>query len=118
MFSKKGTAGEEQAARLLKDKKYKILHRNYAAKTGEIDIICSAGGTLVFVEVKDRATDAYGGGAAAVNKAKQQKIANTAAVYIKEKKPVFDSARFDVIVITGGKAEHIESAFFPPRMTI
>ena len=45
--------GEDIACEYLRDKKYKILNRNYRRPWGEIDIIARAyNQTLVFVEVK------------------------------------------------------------------
>ncbi|MDD4625121.1 MAG: YraN family protein [Candidatus Pacebacteria bacterium] len=53
-----GRIGENLAAQYLKDKKYKILDRNYVFRPlqgpplGEIDIIAKKDGIIVFVEVK------------------------------------------------------------------
>ena len=52
-----GERGENVAARFLQRAGYKILGRNYRTPVGEIDIIARDGKTLVFVEVKTRATD-------------------------------------------------------------
>ena len=117
-MNKLGLDGENAAAKFLEAKKYKILARNYACKYGEADIIASDGKTLVFAEVKARAYAAFGGPALAVTPAKQQKISLVAANYIKEKRPKFDNIRFDVITVLEGRAEHIENAFIPPRMTL
>jgi len=107
----KGNLGEDIAAAYLKKQGYKILARNYATKDGEIDIVATLGKTLVFVEVKARATNAYGGGAAAVSRVKQQKITKTALAYIKENNLKFDALMFDIITLTDGRAEHIKNAF-------
>ena len=47
-----GHRGETLACRLLKEKHYDILCRNYKVKSGELDIVARDGGVLVFVEVK------------------------------------------------------------------
>ena len=52
-----GERGENLAARELRDKGYKIIARNFKCVMGEIDIIARDGKTLVFVEVKTRASD-------------------------------------------------------------
>lgn len=49
-----GKRGEDLACKLLKEKHYDILCRNYKVKSGEIDIVARNGGILVFVEVKTR----------------------------------------------------------------
>ena len=106
-----GNEAEDQAVKYLKNKGYKILARNFACKAGEIDIIARKKNDLVFVEVKARATNTYGGGVAAVNKSKQKKITLCAITYIKENKPKFDALMFDIIALTDGKLEHIQNAF-------
>ena len=108
---RQGNEGEDKACEYLKKRGYKILARNYAAKTGEIDIIASLRNALIFVEVKTRADNAYGGALAAVGAAKQDKITKTAINYIKENKPRFDAVMFDIITLTGGRLEHIKNAF-------
>lgn len=113
-----GDAGEEQAANYLKEKGYKILARNYACKTGEVDIIAQKNKAIIFVEVKLRASNAFGGGVAAVTKSKQNKIATAAINYIKDRKPEFDSLMFDIIAITDGKLEHIQNAFTAEGYTL
>ena len=107
----KGDKGEYAAAELLRQKGYKILARNYATKDGELDIIAAHKNTLVFVEVKTRASNAYGGGLAAVSAAKQAKITKAAIAYIRLHKPKFDGIMFDIITLTDGRAEHIQNAF-------
>ncbi|HRW33899.1 MAG TPA: YraN family protein [Thermotogota bacterium] len=49
---KKGRYYEDIASEHLKRLKYKIIERNYRTRLGEIDLICSEGNELVFVEVK------------------------------------------------------------------
>lgn len=115
--SQSGAAGEEAAARYLEKKGYTIVQRNYRRVCGEIDLIALDGKTLVFVEVKKRASAAFGGPFGAVTASKQHKIANTAYYFIKEKCPKFDSIRFDVVGLLGEQITHIENAFLPRRGT-
>lgn len=49
-----GKEGEERAIVFLKQKGYRIIDRNVGYRWGEIDIIASDGGELVFVEVRTR----------------------------------------------------------------
>jgi len=115
MFSflrRQGNIAEDQAADYLKEKGYKILERNFACKMGEVDIIAEdKQNTIVFVEVKQRKTNLFGGGLAAVNKAKQRRITLTAAVYIKKTKISYTALRFDIITVTAGVIQHYENAF-------
>ncbi len=115
MFSflrRQGNKAEEQVTEYLKEKGYKILTRNFACKMGEIDIIAQdKQNTIVFVEVKQRKTNLFGGGLAAVNKAKQRRITLTAVAYIKKTKINYAALRFDIITVTAGVIQHYENAF-------
>jgi len=112
-----GALGEQAAATYLIQKGYRILACNYRKSCGEIDLIALDGKTLVFAEVKKRSSRAFGGPMAAVNHAKQSKIAVTAQYFIKENAPKFDSIRFDVLCLLPGEITHIENAFIPKRGT-
>ena len=112
-----GAQGEEAACEYLTQKGLRVLVRNYRKACGEIDIIALDGKTLVFAEVKKRASAAFGGPMAAVTVSKQRKIAQTAQYFIKENAPKFDSIRFDVVCLLPGEITHIENAFIPPRGT-
>lgn len=112
-----GNQAEQTACRYLTEQGCRILARNYRKPCGEIDIIACDKKTLIFIEVKKRASNAFGGPAAAVTAAKQRKIAVTAQYFIKEKAPKFDSIRFDVVCLLPGKVEHIINAFIPQRGT-
>lgn len=113
-----GYEGEGKAARFLRQNGYRILTRNFAAAGGELDIVAQYKNTLVFVEVKARASAAFGGPAAAVTRTKQQRITRAAMQYLKAKSPKFDSIRFDVICVLPDKLEHIPNAFTPARTTL
>ena len=110
-----GQQGEEQAARFLEKKGYKILARNFFTPRGELDIVAADKKNLVFIEVKARAYEAFGGPLAAVTPAKQKRLVLAAQQYLKIKSPKFDSIRFDIICILPGRLEHIENAFTPER---
>lgn len=122
MFSflrRQGNIAEEQAAKYLQNKGYKILARNFSCKMGEIDIIAEdKQNTIIFIEVKQRKTNLFGGGLAAVNKAKQRRITLTAAEYIKKTQPKYFALRFDIITITGNDLEHYENAFTTQNLTL
>ena len=112
MLNKKvGNIGESPAVNFLKDKGYKIVELNYTNKIGEIDIIASDKGVLVFVEVKSRSSDKYGLGREAVDLRKQHKIMLVAEGYLKYNKLFDIGCRFDVIEIMGDEITHIENAF-------
>lgn len=62
-----GNKGEMLASRYLLDKGYAVLHYNWRSGHKEIDLIAQQRDTLVFVEVKSRASDMYGNAEDAVD---------------------------------------------------
>jgi len=80
----------------------KIIESNYLCKLGEIDIIAQDKDSLIFVEVRYRKKNAYGGAGASVDRKKQQKIIRTASLYLQKKNITNKvSCRFDVFAIQG-----------------
>jgi putative endonuclease len=76
--------GEELAAKILKEKGYEIIERNYRYGHGEIDIIAidPGDGYTVFVEVKTRKNLEYGEPEYAITKTKQKQIRKIAELYL------------------------------------
>jgi putative endonuclease len=110
-----GQKGEELAVTRLKALNYKILERNFKCHLGEIDIIARDKSTLVFIEVKTRATRDFGGPAAAVHERKQRQLSKVALVYLSQKKLFNIPARFDVVAVEllapSPRIEVIQNAF-------
>jgi putative endonuclease len=94
-----GRTGEEAAVTYLEALGYRILERNYRSRRGEIDIIGQDGDTLVFIEVKTRAADAFGYAESAVNRKKQQKISSVSLHYLQARRLFDRPARFDVVTV-------------------
>ena len=105
-----GSEGERAAAEFLEARGYRILERNYRTRLGEIDLVAEEGCTLVFVEVKVRLNDRFGGPAAAITPAKQSRIARLAQHYMLRRRLGERPCRFDVVLIWGGdpKTRRIE----------
>jgi len=110
-----GKMGEELAVTQLRTMKYQILERNYRCLLGEMDIIAREKGSLVFVEVKTRATKDFGGPAAAVHERKQRQLSRIALLYLNQKKIRDVPARFDVVAVdlsdSKPRIEVIQNAF-------
>lgn len=111
-----GRKGEEQAVDLLKNKGYRILHRNWRSGKREIDIVAENNEYVVFVEVKTRSENFQDDPKNAVNSEKQRSMIYAADSYIRRYN-INKESRFDVVtVISGGKSaeiQHIENAFYP-----
>lgn len=108
-----GIEGENIAAEYLKRHGYDILERNFACKTGEIDIICKQKNTLVFVEVKARENTFFGMPAEAVTQSKIRSIVRTAQAYLVKSGRLNCPCRFDIVEVLRGEVNHIEDAFRP-----
>jgi putative endonuclease len=91
--------GEDLACAELQRRGYAILARRYRTRHGEIDIVARDGGTIVFVEVKARVGDEFGGGAAAVTGWKQQRIVRMATDYLARQGLLESACRFDVVSV-------------------
>jgi putative endonuclease len=107
-----GRRAEDVAVRFLMEQGLQILLRNYRKRFGEIDVVALDGEVLVIVEVRMRASDAFGGAAASVDGWKQRKIVRTAMLLLQERPDLARlRARFDVLVVQGEGVEWIRSAF-------
>ncbi|ODA06845.1 YraN family protein, partial [Achromobacter xylosoxidans] len=77
-----GDSHEEAALRLLQGAGLVLLARNLACPAGEIDLAMRDGDVLVFVEVRARRSDTYGGAAASIGRDKQARLARAAAHWL------------------------------------
>lgn len=77
-----GKFGEDLAVKLLQNKGYKIVDRNFRSRFGEIDIIAVKGDDLIFIEVKTRWSLKFGLPEEAVTRNKLKKIIRTAEYYL------------------------------------
>jgi putative endonuclease len=96
-----GEFGEKTAVEELERRGYAILARRYRTRYGEIDIVADDGGTVVFVEVKARATAEFGRAAEAVTPRKQRRLAAMATDYLARNRLTHRPCRFDVVAIDG-----------------
>ena len=100
-----GLSGEDLACAELERRGYAIVERRYRTRVGEIDIIAKDGLTIVFVEVKARMTQDFGGAAAAMTGWKQRRIARMAVDYLARQNLHDCPCRFDVVAIDFDKSE-------------
>ena len=105
-----GKLGENLACAALAERGYAIIATRYRTRVGEIDIVARDGDTTVFVEVKSRAGDEFGGAAAAVTPWKQRKVALMALDYLTRHRLEDTACRFDVVTVevVDGKPPAIE----------
>jgi putative endonuclease len=58
-----------------------VIGAGFAARRGELDLVCRKAGELVVVEVKTRSSDAFGAPEAAVGAGKRRALMSAAAEY-------------------------------------
>lgn len=107
-----GEDKEQVAADFLEAAGYQILERNFRCRMGEIDLIAKENETLIFTEVKYRASHKAGLPEEAVDFRKRQRICKVALYYLTTHVRRTDvPCRFDVIAIDGGEIRHHRNAF-------
>ena len=119
-----GRRGEKIACRVLKQHGMKILARNFRCPAGEADIIALDTSTnkdlgaesVVFVEVKARATDKYADPESAVNANKRRHLKRVAEQYLAGRNAENLNVRFDVVAIVLGpddkpRIKYVRDAF-------
>ena len=95
---KLGAWGEELAAQFLVKKGYTLLDHHITARVGEIDLLCTQGDSLVFVEVKTRRSNTFGYGEESVSWRKLQKLHRAIERYLQHH-PTTLFPRLDVVVV-------------------
>ncbi len=109
-----GLRAETLAAWRLRLKGYRIRSQRFKSPVGEIDIVATRGRTVVFVEVKRRAS--HEEALFSVTPHAQSRISRAAALYM-ARHPEFGhyDMRFDVISVTPPfRVSHLDNAFRPP----
>lgn len=109
---RRGRRAETAAADDLAARGYQIIGRNVAMLPyGEIDLIARRGDRLVFVEVKARRSQTFGGGAAAISAAKIGRLRRTAQAWLKMKQKMNEDIYFLAAIVAlnqQGNPEKIE----------
>ena len=100
----RGAQAENLAAAYLEQRGLKIVARNYRCRFGEIDLVAESGATLVFVEVRARASRDFGGAAESITGAKRRRLVAAARHYLAARR-VRRACRFDVVLLNGDRAE-------------
>ena len=108
-----GAAAEDAAARHLAAHGCTLIERNVRYPEGELDLIARERELILFVEVRMRRSNAFGGAAASVDRHKQKRLMRAAQHWLLgrygERWP---PCRFDVVTVAGdGTIEWIRDAF-------
>jgi putative endonuclease len=105
-----GSLGEQLAVEYLTSLGLRVLTRNWRCRYGELDVIATddALGVVVFVEVKTRSSDQFGGVAHAVTPAKVRRLRRLAGLWLAAQDKSWDGVRIDVVGVRVGRRRHPE----------
>lgn len=114
-----GNRAEKLAAKHLGHQGLTLIEKNYRCKLGEIDLVMKHKAAyeeyLVFVEVRHRKSQSFGGALESVGQHKQTKLRRAAEHYLVHHKLTDCAARFDILCVNGDlnkpEFEWIQNAF-------
>ena len=112
-----GQQAETIARDFLLTQGLRLLRQNFRSRQGEIDLIMSQGDSLVFIEVRYRTREDYGGALASVDSRKQRRIIRCASITYASTRTsnTYPYLRFDVVCVELGerspKCQWIQHAF-------
>ncbi len=101
-----GNQAEKVALSYLEQQGLTLIKKNYQTRLGEIDLIMQDGKSIVFLEVRLRKNNIFGGASESITKAKQRKIAKFAEQFLQHHGN--QSCRFDAIVMEKAEIQHIQ----------
>ena len=111
-----GSKVEDKARKWLERNGWICLEQNARTRFFELDLVMKDGETTVFVEVKYRRNNDYGGGVGAISRDKQRRLIEGAQAWLAEKKLWDSPVRFDVMVFregtTGLKLQHLKDCLW------
>ncbi len=103
LAAERGREAETLAAGWLEARGLRLVARNVRYRFGEIDLIMDDGETLVFVEVRYRARDDYGGAAASVTATKRARMERAIRAWVAgHPRAARRNLRADVIAVSAG----------------
>lgn len=94
-----GAWGEARAARHLRRRGLRILHRNFRVHSGEIDIVALEERTIVFVEVKTLHRETRVAGHDRLDSSKRRRLQRAASSYLRRCRLDFDRWRWDAVLV-------------------
>jgi putative endonuclease len=108
-----GKAGEDLACEYLCQQGLVFIDKNFRCKVGEIDLIMQEAAAWVFVEVRARATNQFGGALASVNHSKLAKLQRATQWYLQSRfgprANQWPACRIDVVAVNAGQVQWVKN---------
>ena len=95
----RGQDAELACCNYLQQQGLKLLAKNYHGRRGELDLVMRDENTVVFVEVRYRKSNTYGGALESITTSKQEKLRMTAEQYLQQETEL-KYGRFDVVAMS------------------
>lgn len=103
----RGAHAEEYALQYLRQQGLDLVARNWSCPQGELDLVMCHAKTLVFVEVRYRRHQSWGGPLASVDSHKQRRLIQAACAFLQAHTGWRDApCRFDVVALTGNPVNY------------
>ena len=110
-----GDFAEDLALEYFYKQGFVLVQRNFSCTMGELDLIMLDQEYLVFIEVRHRLSNTFGGALESITPSKQAKLRRAAEFYLLSTKNNDCPCRFDILCVNGSlhKPEYqwIENAF-------
>ncbi|MGV0605558.1 YraN family protein [Mycolicibacterium sp. XJ1904] len=100
-----GALGEQLAVDHLRSLGLRVLERNWRCRYGELDVIAfdDSARTAVFVEVKTRTSERFGGVEEAVTPQKVRRLRRLAGLWLAAQQTAWSQVRIDVVGVRIGR---------------
>lgn len=95
----RGQHAEQACCEFLQQQGLGLLEKNYRGHHGEIDLIMQDGNDIVFIEVRYRNSERFGGALESVTTQKQARVLATAEQYLQTENRL-KNARIDVVAMS------------------
>jgi len=115
--SERGREAERLALTFLQKQGLRLLAQNWRCSSGELDLVMRDKDSVVFIEVRYRRSNRFGGAAQSVDSHKQRKLARSAQQFLQQNPALNNqTCRFDVIALgEAAQPQWIKNAFELPE---
>lgn len=101
VMKRRGDWAEAHARQFLTAQGLSHMVSNYSAHCGELDLVMRDQHTLVFVEVRYRANNRFGGALESIDQHKVRKLVRTAEHFLQRHQGTHEACRFDAVLLSG-----------------